>query len=249
MLRDVADMIETRNLGKTYGPRFWGARRRPVLALRGVTLRVAPGEIFGIMGPNGAGKTTLLRVLATLVPPSTGTATIGDADLIQDPGRVRQLVGLASGEDRGFYWRMTARENLEFFAGLAGMAPGAARRRADEVLDLVDLGSTGQPVGEYSAGLRQRLSIARALLGAPRVLLLDEPTRSLDPLASSRALALMEQLARDGATVLMATHSLDEAQRLCHRVAFLVHGCLREIVDVARHEGRLESRYRSAALP
>ena len=241
-------MIETRNLGKTYGPRFWGVRRRPVPALRGVTLRVGPGEIFGIMGPNGAGKTTLLRLLATLVPPSTGTATIGDADLIRDSGRVRQLVGLASGEDRGFYWRLTARENLEFFAGLVGMAPGAARRRADEVLDLVDLGSMGgQPVGEYSTGLRQRLSIARALLGAPRVLLLDEPTRSLDPLAASWALALMERLALGGATVLMATHSLEEAQRLCHRVAFLVRGCLREIVEVARCEGRLESRYRSAA--
>lgn len=240
-------MIETRNLGKTYGAGFWGVRRRPVQALRGVTLSVAPGEIFGIMGPNGAGKTTLLRLLATLLPPSTGTATIGGADLIREPGRVRRLVGLASGEDRGFYWRLSARENLEFFAGLAGMPPRKARCRADEVLDLVDLGHMGRrPVAEYSAGLRQRLGIARALLGEPRALLLDEPTRSLDPLAASGALALTARLARGGAAVVLATHSLDEAQRLCHRVAFLVNGGVGEIVDVAPGTACLESQYRSA---
>src|SRR5579862_7302574 len=175
-------MIETWNIGKTYRPPLGGLiaigrRSRKINALRGVTLQIGRGEVFGLMGPNGAGKTTLLRLLATLLPPSTGGGRIDGADLVWQAGVVRRLVGFASGEERGFYWRLSGRENLEFFAGLLGISPGAGRKRCDDVLELVDLlPMAHQPVAQSSTGMRQRLGIARALLGAPRVLLLDEPT-------------------------------------------------------------------------
>lgn len=245
-------MIETWNIGKTYRPSLCGLvglgrRQRTIDALRGVTLQIARGEVFGLMGPNGAGKTTLLRLLATLLPPSTGSGRIGKADLVREAGTVRRLVGLASGEERGFYWRLTGRENLEFFAGLLGISPGAGRKRADEVLELVDLlPMAHQPVAQYSTGMRQRLGIARAFLGAPPVLLLDEPTRSLDPMSASGVQALVGRLAADAmTTVVLATHNLDEAERICNRVAVLLEGRVRAVLEVGGRSQGLASRYRS----
>ena len=243
-------MIETWNIGKTYRPPLsglvgHGRSQRKIDALRGVTLQIARGEVFGLMGPNGAGKTTLLRLLATVLPPSTGGGRIGEADLVQQAGTVRRLVGLASGEERGFYWRLTGRENLEFFAGLLGLSPGAGRRRTDEVLELVDLlPMARQPVAQYSTGMRQRLGIARALLGAPAVLLLDEPTRSLDPMMAAGVQTLVGRLAADSrTTVVLATHNLDEAERICNRVAVLFEGRIRAVLGVGGQG--LASQYRS----
>ncbi|MGH2373529.1 MAG: ABC transporter ATP-binding protein, partial [bacterium] len=186
-------MIETRNLGKTFVPPPWpislAARRssRAARALHAVNLVVERGEIFGLMGPNGAGKTTLLRVLATLILPSQGWARVAGADVVHDGGAVRRAIGLAAGEQRGFYWRLNGIENMEFFGGLLGLAPIEARRRAEHVLEVVDLLPYAREIVEYySTGMRQRLGIARALLGTPRVLLLDEPTRSLDQHATQR---------------------------------------------------------------
>lgn len=244
-------MVETDRLGKTYGPSsrvlslVGSGTSRPVRALHGVTLRVEPGEILGLVGPNGAGKTTLLRVLATLLPPSEGTARVAGADVVRNASAVRRLIALASGEERGFYWRLSGWENLVFFAGLRGLAPRLARARALETLDLVNLlPMAHEPVASYSTGMRQRLGIARALLGKPRVLLLDEPTRSLDPVASAGVQALVRGLAREGrATVLLATHSLDEAERVCHRVAVLVQGTVRGLLTPESTAGGLADRY------
>lgn len=245
-------MIETWNLGKTYSPSRWrlpglGRRQGPVHALRGVTLQIDRGEVFGLVGPNGAGKTTLLRLLATLLPPSSGGARIGGADLVREPGRARRLVGLASGEERGFYWRLSGRENLEFFAGLLGMSPGAGARRTGEVLELVDLlPMAHQPVAQYSTGMRQRLGIARALLGMPPVLLLDEPTRSLDLVVASGVQTLVGRLAANArTTVVLATHNLDEAEGVCDRVAVLVDGTVHDLVRVGGDRHILASRYRA----
>src|SRR5579864_7206862 len=228
-------MIETWNIGKTYRPSLCGLvglgrRQRKIDALRGVTLQIARGEVFGLMGPNGAGKTTLLRLLATLLPPSMGGGRIGKADLVQEAGTVRRFVGLASGEERGFYWRLNGRDNLEFFAGLLGMSSRAAAKRATAVLELVELlPMAHQPVGWYSTGMRQRLAIARALLAAPAVLLLDEPTRSLDPVVASGVQTLVRRLAAAaGTTVVLATHNLDEAEGVCDRVAVLMDGTVRD---------------------
>ncbi len=232
-------LVETYGLGKTYGPSSWPLRfigagtSRRVRALHGITLSADHGEVLGLVGPNGAGKTTLLKVLATLIPPSEGTARVNGLDLVGEAQSVRRAIGLACGEERGFYWRLGGRANLEFFGGMLGLAPRTARVRADEVLDLVNLLPMAlESVARYSSGMRQRLAIARALMGRPRVLLLDEPTRSLDPVASAGARALIRRLARqDGTTVLLATHNLEEAEHVCHRVVILVEGSVREILS------------------
>ncbi len=246
-------MIRTRDLGKTFVPPPWPLSlvgrqlRHEVHALRSVTLEIERGEVFGIVGPNGAGKTTLLKILSTLVLPSCGTARINGADLIRGAAAVRRSIGLATGEERGFYWRLTGRENLEFFGGLRGFSPRDARRRASQALELVDL----LPMGEellirYSTGMRQRLGLARALLGQPQVLLLDEPTRSLDPVAAQGMQALIRRLATDErATVVIATHNLDEAEGVCTHVAILADGMVRSVVSVSAGEGRLGDRYRA----
>src|SRR5579864_4876396 len=147
-------MIDIRRLGKTYSsPRIWPPvvpRRPSIEALRDVTLTIGRGEVFGVMGPNGAGKTTLLRVLATLVPPTTGTVRIGGADVIRDATTVRRLVGFASGEDRGFYGRLSGRDNLEFFGGLLGLSPAVAGGLALQALRVVNLlPVASRPVGQY----------------------------------------------------------------------------------------------------
>ncbi len=248
-------MIETWGLGKTFHRPPWPfsmAFRRlqqPVRALHGVTLKVERGEVFGFLGPNGAGKTTLLKVLATILLPSEGRALVAGADLLKEPGKVRAAVGLATGEERGAYWRISGRENLEFFAGLLGLSPRAARQRADATLELVDLlPNARELVGRYSTGMRQRLALARALLADPSVLLLDEPTRSLDVLGAERVLAVIERLAREeGKTVLLATHALGEAARVCRRVAILIGGSVAEVLAVhALGEKGLDARYRAA---
>ncbi len=234
-------MIETRNLGKTFHPSPWplslAGRRlvRPVQALRDVSLRIEGGEIFGLLGPNGAGKTTLLRVLTTLVLPSEGRARVCGADVVREGRAVRRATGMAPGKERGFYWRLSGRENLEFFAGLLGLAPGAARRRAEAVLEIVDLlPYANELVERYSTGMRQRLGVARALLGDPKVLLLDEPTRSLDQDAAGRTHGLIRRLAKEaGVTVVLTTHHPAEAAAICHRAAILVEGSVREVVSLS----------------
>jgi len=231
-------MIETWNLSKTFRAPPWplslAGRRsvRPVRALVGLSLRVERGEIFGLLGPNGAGKTTLLKVLATLLLPSEGGARVQGADVVREAAAVRRLVALATGDERAFYWRLSGRENLEFFAGLRGFARHAARRRAEAVLGIVDLlPHADEVVGRYSTGMRQRLSIARALLADPPVLLLDEPTRSLDPVAAGRVQAMIKRLSEaEQRTVLIATHQLGEAAAICHRIGILVAGTLRDVM-------------------
>lgn len=246
-------MIRTRDLGKTFFPPPWPLSlagrplKRAVRALHGVTLEIEPGEVFGIIGPNGAGKTTLLKVLATLILPSTGTARINGSDLVGRADAVRRSVGIAAGEERGFYWRLTGRENLEFFAGLRGFAPRDARRRAIETLDLVALRSMAdEPVTRYTTGMRQRLNLARALLARPPVLLLDEPTRSLDPEFAHSVCGLVRRLAgEDRTTVMIVTHNLQEAESVCTRVAMLRDGAVRSVVSVAPGTPDLGDRYRA----
>jgi ABC-2 type transport system ATP-binding protein len=247
-------MIRTRGLGKVFLPPRWPLSlavptlRRRVLALSNVSLDVERGEILGVVGPNGAGKTTLLRILATLLLPSEGSAHVNGTDLVIGAAAVRRTVALASAEDRGFYWRLTGLENLEFFAGLRGLHPGKARRRARALAEALDLAAIcEEPVARYTTGMRQRLNVARALLDRPTVLLLDEPTRSLDPVATSMVRALVARLAvEDGVTIVIATHDLDEAESLCDRVAILDTGLLRAIVSVRAGEGRLQGFYHRA---
>ena len=200
-----------------------------VHAVQHVSCEVRPGEFFGLLGPNGAGKTTLFKMLATLTSPDEGTATIHGADVRREPREVRRLVAPVAADERGLHWRLSALENLRLFATLYALRGETMRERVDEVLGVVGLrGAERRVVGTYSSGMRQRLLIARALLIRPRVLLLDEPTRSLDPV-SARDFRhfLREQVAGPArCTVVMATHSAEEALGLCDRVAVLHRGRL-----------------------
>jgi ABC-type multidrug transport system ATPase subunit len=215
--------------------RGWGdAVRRPFhverrVVVDGVTAEIQAGEFFGLLGPNGAGKTTLFKMLATLVIPDAGTATIAGLDVVREGPGVRRLLTPVIADERSLYWRLSARENLQLFARLHGFGGADADRRVEEVLHAVSLADTGTRLaGEFSSGMKQRLLIARALLSRPSVLLLDEPTRSLDPV-SARAFRhfLREEVSRkQGCTVLLATHNAEEALELCDRVGVLDRGRL-----------------------
>ena len=205
--------------------------------LQQVSAEVYEGEFFGLLGPNGAGKTTLFKILATLILPDAGTATIAGFDIIQNAPQVRRVLAPVIADERSLYWRLSARENLELYGVLQGLDRPAARDRADELLRVVGLDDTGiKIVASFSSGMKQRLLIARALVGAPRVLLLDEPTRSLDPISARQFRAfLREEIAgRQRCTVLLATHNTEEALELCDRVAILDHGRMLATGSAAR---------------
>jgi ABC-2 type transport system ATP-binding protein len=204
------------------------------VALDGVDLDVRRGEFFGVLGQNGAGKTTLFKILATLIRPDAGRATVAGIDVEQHPARARRLLIPVVASERTLYWRVSAEENLRLYAALYGLRGDEARRRIGEALDVVGLDRVGvKQVGLFSSGMRQRLLIARALLGRPEVLLLDEPTRSLDPV-SARDLRtfLRQEIGKTrGITVLVATHDQEEVTELCDRVAVLDAGRILAVGD------------------
>jgi ABC-type multidrug transport system ATPase subunit len=200
-----------------------------VHAVQDVSCDVQPGEFFGLLGPNGAGKTTLFKMLATLTSPDEGTATVYGADVMREPRAVRRMVAPVAADERGLHWRLSALENLRLFATLYDLRGATMNERVQEVLRVVGLiGAERRVVGTYSSGMRQRLLIARALLIRPRVLLLDEPTRSLDPVSARdfRNFLREEVVGPGKCTVVMATHSAEEALELCDRVAVLHQGRL-----------------------
>ena len=204
--------------------------RRTVTALDGLDLRVEPGRVFCLLGPNGAGKTTLIKILATLVLPDGGRALAGGHDVAREPGLAKRAVGYAVGEERSFYWRLTGRQNLEFFAALYGLRGVEGDRRIAEVLGLAGLGdAAGLRFNTYSTGMKQMLAFARALLADASILLVDEPTRSLDPLAADRIRAFLrgELAGRQGKTVLWATHDLGEAADYADDIAVISRGRIR----------------------
>jgi len=223
-------------------------RRRWTSALQDVTCSIEEGEFFGLLGPNGAGKTTLFKILATLVLPDGGTAAVYGWDVAGQAHRVRTALAPVITDERSLYWRLTARDNLELYARLQKLTPRATRRRVAELLELLGLAETGgKMVGAFSSGMKQRLLIARALIARPRILLLDEPTRSLDPLTARNLRALLrdEISARQGCTVLLATHNSEEALELCGRVGVLHQGRLLAVgapADLIRELG--DERYR-----
>ena len=231
--------ISIRNLSKTYPVPFRRLRaffRRPVKdpveALRDVSFEVETGEIFGLIGRNGAGKTTLTKIVATLVQPTTGSVSVHGHDSVRDDEHVRRQIGLATAEERSFYWRLTSEQNLMFFARLHGLADRVAKQRIKDVFAKLELDEVARRrFGELSTGNKQRLAVARALLANPPVLLLDEPTRSLDPLAAARMRELIQSLAAHDppATILLTSHNLSEVETLCARVAIISRGRIRAI--------------------
>ena len=222
-------------------------------ALDNVSCEVHTGEFFGFLGANGAGKTTLFKILATLVSPDEGSATIGGVDIVAGARDVRRLLTPVVADERSLRWRLSARENLNLYAALYGVPAGRVKGRVDEVLQTVGFDPADAQlvdqklVGRFSSGMRQRLLIARALIPQPRILLLDEPTRSLDPVSARmlRKFLRDELCKRVGCTVLLATHSSEEAFELCDRVAILDQGRVLTVGEPRRLSLTLgEERYR-----
>lgn len=212
-------MIETVGLGKT----FQGRRGR-VDAVRGVDLAVRAGEIFGLIGPNGAGKTTTLRMLATLLAPSSGRASVAGADLFREPHEVRRRIGYV-GQSGGTDPLMTARKELVIQGRVYGMNKADAMARAAASIGFFELGDfADRPSGTYSGGQRRRLDLALGLIHGPRLVLLDEPTTGLDPQSRAHLWDWVRRLRDEGTTVLLTTHYLDEADSLSDRVAIIDHG-------------------------
>ena len=239
MIVSAEPAISIRNLSKTYPTPFRRVRaffrrpaKEPVEALRDVSFAVQTGEIFGLIGRNGAGKTTLTKIVATLVQPTTGNVSVhGDDSVLRDE-QVRRQIGLATAEERSFYWRLTAEQNLMFFARLHGLSDRVAKQRMKELFAKLELQEVAKRrFGEMSTGNKQRLAVARAMLASPPVLLLDEPTRSLDPLAAARMRELIRSLAAQDppVTILLTSHNLAEVETLCARVAIISRGRIRAI--------------------
>jgi ABC-2 type transport system ATP-binding protein len=211
--------------------------------LNGINLEVYEGEVLGLLGPNGAGKTTLMEILATLLLPTSGRAMVCGHDVVKDAGAVKKAVSYCASASENFYPRLSAFRNLDFFALLNDLPPREARERIYEALAQVGLAEKGDvPFQHYSDGMKQRLSLARALLKDPRLMLLDEPTRSLDPLSQKEVRKLMRGLLVDrlGKTVLLVTHSLAEAEQACDRLAILHRGkivALGTVDEVKRARG------------
>lgn len=203
-------VIRAEGLGKRFGDRW---------AVRDLTLTVGPGEVFGFLGPNGAGKTTTVRMLAGMIAPTAGCAWISGVDLASSGAVVRSRIGLLT-ETPGLYERMTAAANLDFHGKLHGL-PGPKRRdRIRTCLELLGLWDRrDDPVSGYSKGMKQRLAIARAVLHEPPAVFLDEPTSGLDPESARDVRSFIRSLRDDGRAVFLCTHNLDEARRLCDKVA------------------------------
>jgi len=205
--------IRATELTKRFGPR---------VAFEDLSFEVGTGEVFGFLGPNGAGKTTTVRTLATLLRPTSGTAEVAGIPVSDETGpELRSRIAVMT-ESPGLYLRLTVYDNLEYVAGLYGYTRQAARERIMNALDAVGLAERSSDfAGGLSKGLRQRVSLARALLPDPRVLFLDEPTSGLDPVATREVRGLIEGLRGRGVTVFLTTHRLEEAERLCDRIAIL----------------------------
>ena len=215
-----------------------------VVAVDHLTLDVPRGQLLGLLGPNGAGKTTTLLMLSTLVAPSDGTALIEGFDVRSAASAVRRRIGALLAGDRAVYRRLTGRENLLYFADLYDLPRGEAGTRAAALLELVGLTERADDlVGRYSSGMRMRLALARTVLHNPAVLLLDEPTLGLDPHGARLVRDLILSLSREGKTVLLATHDMAEAERLCDRVAIIDRG---RIVAVG-HPAALKASVEGAA--
>jgi len=218
--------------------------KEDILAVDHISVKVKKGELFGLLGPNGAGKTTLVKCLATLLIPDEGTATIDGHDIITDPISVRKILGITTGGERTLYWKLSARDNLKYFASLYGLSSKDAEERIDYLLDIMDLKKKQhQRLEKYSTGMRQKVSIARAILHDPKILLLDEPTLGLDPSFSMflRSFIKNELNKKEGKTILLTTHYMDEADQLCDRIAFVDKGKL-IVVDTSKNLKRNVSK-------
>jgi len=196
------------------------------VALDKVSIKIRAGELFGLLGPNGSGKTTMIKCLATILIPDEGTAIVNGFDIHKETSMVRASLGMVVGGERSLYWKLTARDNLRYFASLYKMHRTHAKQRIEELLENFSLSDRAdERLEDYSTGMRQKIAIARALLHDPPILLLDEPTLGLDPNFARQIRRQIKELSeKHGKTILLTTHYMDEADQLCDRVAFINNG-------------------------
>lgn len=213
-------MIEIENLSKY----FRAKRFKKVQAVNDVSFTVSDGEVLGLLGPNGAGKTTIMRLLGTVLQPSSGTARVGDFDVRQHPNEVRRVLGVLP-EYWGLYERFSPREHLLLFGKFYHMDGPTLEKRIDELISLLDMGEyADRPCKRFSKGMSQKVALARALIHDPSHLLLDEPTAGLDVMSARQVRNLITRARDDGKCVIVSTHILSEAERLCDRLVFLDRG-------------------------
>ncbi len=199
-----------------------------IKALDGVSLKVKKGELFGLLGPNGAGKTTLTKILATLILPDEGEAYIAGHNVLKEPMEIRRKIGWMQGETggRALYWRLSARDNLKYFAVLQGVKPEIADKRINALLDFFDLGrDADRLIREFSSGMKIKVLLIRALLHNPEILLLDEPTSGLDVTSATKVRHFIKRLSRElDKTILITSHNMYEIEQLCDRIAMINKG-------------------------
>ncbi len=195
------------------------------VAVDGVNFSIQQGEIFGLLGPNGAGKTTTIKMISTLLEPTRGKILVNGMDAVKDARRVRQTLGTVLSGERSIYWKLTGRENLEYFGALYGMSREKVKVRAADLLERLELSKRGDELVEsYSSGMKQRIALGKALMANPQILLLDEPTVGLDPQAARRLREIILELKGEGRTVLLTTHYMEEADILSDRIAIIDQG-------------------------
>lgn len=221
--------IDVLSLKKTFTTRhgFWKRTARNTIAVDGISFHVEKGELFGLLGPNGAGKTTTVKMLSTLLLPTSGSISIFGKDALRDTNEVRKCIGFTFGGARGLYGRLSAIDNLRYFAELYAIPPEITRKRIPELLELVGLEKRGDDrVETFSSGMQQRLHLARALLHDPELIFLDEPTVGIDPVGARELRAAIKLLIGRGKTILLTTHYMAEADELCDRIAIIKKGHL-----------------------
>ncbi len=222
-------IIWIRGLAKTFLVKerrgLWKSVSRQVVALQDTDLDIARGEIFGLLGPNGAGKTTLIKCLTTLLLPTRGTARVNGFQLEKQENEIRASIGCMLMGDRGLYWKLTGRENLDFFGALYQLPPERRAQRTNEIIDLLGLHELAdRTVETYSSGQKMKLAFAKSLINDAPILILDEPTNTLDLPTARELRAIVKQLNREGKTVIYTTHLMAEAEELCDRVAIIDRG-------------------------
>ena len=219
--------IEVKNLRRTFTTNVGRFKRenKEVVAVDDVSFSIADGELFGLLGPNGAGKTTTVKMLTTLLIPTSGSAHIAGNDVEHEPEKIRPRIGFIFGGERGLYWRLSAIDNLRYFASLYHVDPDVSAKRIPYLLDMVGLGDRGmEKVEGYSRGMKQRLHIARSLIHDPDILFLDEPTIGLDPVGARGLREVVRNLQAEKKTILLTTHYMFEADALCQRIAVIDKG-------------------------
>ncbi len=222
--------VRIEKLAKTYLTRqrkgLFKSEEKKVEALKGVSFDIRPGEVFGLLGPNGAGKTTLIKCLTTLLLPSAGEAWVNGYQLTKNDNQIRATVGCMLMGERGLYWKLTARENLNFFGALYHLSPAARRQRTEAVIERLNLGEIAdRTVETYSSGQRMKLAFAKALINDAPLLILDEPTTTLDVPSARELRGVVRELnQKEGKTVIYTTHIMSEAETLCERVAIVDRG-------------------------